>query len=251
VPGPLASPVALARGALRLAALGPLLLGCLGLDARRHGPLHDLRAQPRDRPARAMDGVRLPGHGVHADHRRHGAARHGTRRRPDQGAARLDGDQHANGGTSPRDGLVVWPSRVSLASSWTAGGQPVWTVHPLPLEPTGVELLVVDDDDAFVQLDVLAHGLGVDRDNITIKPRKRWRRYGDQRLDSRRRPPRLNPRHLELLSRRATVARREMRRDGAQPQRAGRMVRRAIRRALRLRPRTGPSADRGPRPCRR
>jgi hypothetical protein len=199
VPGPLASPVALARGALRLAALGPLLLGCLGLDARGHGPLHDLRAQPRDRPARAMDGVRLPGHGVHADHRRHGAARHGTRRRQDQGAARLDGDQHANGGTSPRDGLVVWPSRVRLAGSWTAGGQPVWTVHPLPLEPTGVELLVVDDDDAFVQLDVLAPGLGVDRDNITIKPRKRWRGYGDQRLDSRRRPPRLNPRHLELL----------------------------------------------------
>jgi hypothetical protein len=29
----------------------------------------------------------------------------------------------------------------------------VWTVPPLPLEPTGIELMVVDDDDAFDQLD--------------------------------------------------------------------------------------------------
>jgi hypothetical protein len=64
----------------------------------------------------------------------------------------------ATAARSPRDELVVWPSRVSLASSWTGGGQPVWTVPPLPLEPTSVELLVVDDEDAFVQLDVQRTG---------------------------------------------------------------------------------------------
>ena len=90
---------------------------------------------------------------------------------------------------SAGDRLIFWPRRVSATSTWTGPGQPVWTVHPLPLQPTGVELLVVDDDDAFVGLDVLAPGLGVDRDDITIKPRAGWCGYGDPRLDSRRRPP--------------------------------------------------------------
>jgi hypothetical protein len=90
---------------------------------------------------------------------------------------------------SAGDRLICWPRRVGLTSTWTRPGQPVWTVHPLPLQPSGVELLVVDDDDAFVGLDVLAPGLGVDRDDITIKPRAGWCGYGDPRLDSRRRPP--------------------------------------------------------------
>ena len=74
------------------------------------------------------------------------------------------------------------------ASTPTSGLQPVWTVPPLALEPTGIQVAVVNDDDAFDQLDIVAVGLGVDRDNITIKPRVGWRGYGDPRLDSRRRP---------------------------------------------------------------
>src|SRR6266545_5216537 len=80
---------------------------------------------------------------------------------------------------SADDRLILWPPNARATSTWTAPGQPVWTVHPLPLQPTGVELLVLDADDAFVQLDVLAPGLGVTRDNITIKPREGWCGYGD------------------------------------------------------------------------
>lgn len=145
--------------------------------------------------------------------------------------------------TAARSPATGWSCGQS-GSAWPAAGPAAgsrWTVHPLPLKPTGVELVVVDDENAFVQLDVLAPGLCVDRDNITIKPRKGWRGSGDQRLDSRRRPPRLNPRHHELQSRRPTVARREMRREtepdsSFSPQRAERRAqrRRTIRRALRF-----------------
>ena len=77
----------------------------------------------------------------------------------------------------------------SSASTTTRNAQPVWTVPPLPMEPAGIELVVVDDDDAFDQLDILAVGLGADREHISIKPRVGWRGYGDPRLDSRRYPP--------------------------------------------------------------
>lgn len=60
---------------------------------------------------------------------------------------------------------VTWPSF-----------QPVWNVRRWCC--TGLELFVVDDDDAFQQLDVLAQGLGCTRREITIKPRVGWQDYG-------------------------------------------------------------------------
>lgn len=43
---------------------------------------------------------------------------------------------------------------------------------------TGAELLVVDDVDASRQLDVLAVGMKMPREAITIKPRRGWQGYG-------------------------------------------------------------------------
>jgi hypothetical protein len=83
--------------------------------------------------------------------------------------------------TAARSPAMCWSSG-QAGSAWPAAGPAAgsrWTVHPLPLKPAGVELVVVDDEDAFVQPDVLAPGLCVDRDNITIKPRKGWRGSGD------------------------------------------------------------------------
>lgn len=54
--------------------------------------------------------------------------------------------------------------------------QPVWDVSRW--SNTGLELLVVDDNDACNQLDALSEALGVDRDSITIKPRAGWQSYG-------------------------------------------------------------------------
>lgn len=54
--------------------------------------------------------------------------------------------------------------------------QPVWDVKRWCR--SGLELYVVDDDDACHQLDLLAHGLGWPRAELTIKPKARWRGYG-------------------------------------------------------------------------
>jgi len=44
---------------------------------------------------------------------------------------------------------------------------------------TGIELHVVDDEDASRQLDALAEALtDTDRSRITVKPRRGWQGYG-------------------------------------------------------------------------
>jgi hypothetical protein len=57
---------------------------------------------------------------------------------------------------------------------------PVFDVRTLTR--TGAELLVIDDDDATRQLDVIAAALELPRDAITIKPRPGWRGYGHPTL---------------------------------------------------------------------
>jgi hypothetical protein len=64
--------------------------------------------------------------------------------------------------TSPE---VTWPEF-----------QPVWNVDRWAC--TGLELYVVDDNDACHQLDVLAEGLGCPRTRLSIKPRVGWQGYG-------------------------------------------------------------------------
>ena len=54
--------------------------------------------------------------------------------------------------------------------------QPVWSVRQWGR--IGLEVYVVDDNDAFVQLDVLADGIRCPRDDLTIKPRAGWQGYG-------------------------------------------------------------------------
>lgn len=70
--------------------------------------------------------------------------------------------------------------------------QPVWMIYP-QMQPLGVELLAIDDDDASSQLDVLYDALTAERaragsplqamkrSHMTIKPRWGWQRYGPER----------------------------------------------------------------------
>lgn len=74
---------------------------------------------------------------------------------------------------------------VRMAVAVPAAFQPVWSIWPA-IMPLGLELLVVDDDDATAQLDALHDALKDDamlrstmRSHITIKPRGRWQGYGD------------------------------------------------------------------------
>lgn len=57
-----------------------------------------------------------------------------------------------------------------------SGFQPVWDIETW--SATGLEILVMDDDDASEQLDALCEGIGADRSSITIKPRTGWQGYG-------------------------------------------------------------------------
>lgn len=57
-----------------------------------------------------------------------------------------------------------------------AGFQPVW--HLTTWASLGIELLVMNDDDATEQLDALSVGLGIPRSTINIKPRTGWQGYG-------------------------------------------------------------------------
>jgi hypothetical protein len=69
----------------------------------------------------------------------------------------------------------TWPDNspvVGLRPEWL----PVFDVRTFIR--TGTELHVLDDRDASSQLDVLAPGLAVPREAITIKPRRGWQGYG-------------------------------------------------------------------------
>ncbi len=63
-----------------------------------------------------------------------------------------------------------------VLTSRYSGFQPVWDIETW--STTGLELLVMDDDNASDQLDALSAGLGIDRSAITIKPRTGWQGYG-------------------------------------------------------------------------
>jgi hypothetical protein len=54
--------------------------------------------------------------------------------------------------------------------------QPVWNLTTWSY--IGLDLFVIDDNDARCQLDVLAHVLARPRSSINIKPRAGWQRYG-------------------------------------------------------------------------
>jgi len=57
-----------------------------------------------------------------------------------------------------------------------ASFQPVWDIPGWCRN--GLELLVLNDNDACVQLDALSEALECRRESVTIKPRVGWRGYG-------------------------------------------------------------------------
>lgn len=71
-----------------------------------------------------------------------------------------------------------------------AAFQPIWSLWPM-LGTLGFELLVVDDEDATRQLDTLYTALagdpllmGINRSQLTIRPRGRWSGYGHPDVSS-------------------------------------------------------------------
>jgi hypothetical protein len=86
-------------------------------------------------------------------------------------ASRLDPDAERT-----RDLIISSGITYGFRPSPYSQFQPVWDVSRW--SSTGLELLVIDDNDACTQLDALSEGLCIERELITISPRVGWQGYG-------------------------------------------------------------------------